>query len=88
MNISSDQTDDGTPSSILDFVLARRVWLILLSILIGPSVAFALLIAYWLLKIRALWTRMSNHLIIALFVLNFLQVNNACLIVQRRSLLI
>lgn len=77
MNISSVNTDDDTPSSILNFVLVRRVWLILLSILIGPSILFALLISYWLLKIRILWTRISNHQIIVLFLVNFFQVNNA-----------
>ena len=68
-------SDPVTPP--IDYVLVRKIWLIILSILIGPSVICSFIMVFWMLKMYDLWTRLTNHIIIVNFLVNFVQV---CLI--------
>ena len=77
MNFTQANRADGSAESTIDFPLAYRVWLIILSTLLGPSVVCSLLMLFWMSKMRDLWTRLTNHIIIANFLVNFIQVGTA-----------
>lgn len=74
MNCSYEKGSDDTASLTVDLAVVRKVWLIILSTFYGPSLICYLVMLFWMSKIRDLWTRLTNHIIIANFLINFIQV--------------
>lgn len=74
MNSSYEKGSDDSGSLTVDLAVVRKVWLIILSTLYGPSLICYLVILFWMSKIRDLWTRLTNHIIIANFLVNLIQV--------------
>lgn len=74
MNASFEDTVGSPVMYLINLELVRKVWLIILSILIVPSTFCSLMMLFWMSHTRDLWTRLTNHIIIANFLVNFIQV--------------
>jgi len=53
-----------------------------------PSMLYAFFVIYMLFRIRELWARLTNHLIIGIFLVNFIQVSTLTLNNKSRFLMI
>ena len=70
----SDSTTD-VPDHLINFGLSRFMCLIVFSTLIMPSVMLALLVFYVIFRMPELRARLTNHIILSIFVVCFIQVN-------------
>ncbi|CAF1104706.1 unnamed protein product [Rotaria sp. Silwood1] len=73
-NISNTSIDEQSSSeSFINIGLSRYICLILLSALLIPSILFSLYIFYWIYRISDLRNRLTNHIILAIFIISFIQ---------------
>ena len=70
----SNVTEEPVTVLYLNVALSRKICLILFNTLLVPSVLLALYIFYWIFRIPEIRNRLTNHLIIGIFVISFIQV--------------
>ena len=63
------------PESHINVALSRLICLILFSTLLGPSVLLAFYVFYCLFRMPEIRNRLTNHIIITIFLISFIQVN-------------
>lgn len=73
--LSPKETGDEA-THFIDFALSRRICLVIFSILLIPAILLSLLIFYWIFRIPEIRNRLTNQLIIAIFVTCFIQVDS------------
>lgn len=71
---TSNVTEEPETVSYINVALSRKICLILFSTLLVPSVLLALYIFYWIFRMPEIRNRLTNHLIIGIFVVSFIQV--------------
>ena len=71
----SNVTEQPATILYINIALSRKICLILFSTLLVPSVLLALYIFYWIFRIPEIRNRLTNHLIIGIFVVSFIQVS-------------
>ena len=79
-NLTYSNITEELPVTIyINVDLSRKICLILFSVLLIPSVLLALSIFYWIFRTAEIRNRLTNHLIIGIFVVSFIQVTIALL---------
>ncbi|CAF1314911.1 unnamed protein product [Rotaria sp. Silwood1] len=75
MDINSNVTilNGSASTSHIDVKLGQYICLILLSTLLIPSILFALYIFYLIFQLYNLRSRLTNHIIIGIFIISFIQ---------------